>query len=86
MLDQIESEDVIVDLISVLIEAAKGIHLVVSTVGDGGVDQTRGSLAQRAGDLRPVAVHSSFLHRRTWHDVGVIGGACRRCITSVEGY
>jgi len=47
----------IINLVGVLVEAAKGVNLVVATVGHRGVDKTSGALSQGAGDLGPIAIH-----------------------------
>ena len=46
MADHIESEDMVVDFVGVLVKATKGIDLVVSTIRDRGINKARGSLSQ----------------------------------------
>lgn len=75
MLNQVETEDMVIDLVRILVETAKSIDLVVATIGDGGIDQACGTLAESAGDFGPVSVHPSPLHGRAGHDVGVVRGA-----------
>ena len=73
--DQVQLQDMVVYLIGILVEATEGIDLVVSAIGDGGIDQTSGSLAESSGDLGPIAIHHrSVLHWRIGHDEGIIGG------------
>lgn len=72
--DKVQLQDMVVHLVGILVEAAKGIDLVVAAVRDGGVDQARRLLSQRARDLRSVTIHcNAVLQRRVRHDVGVAG-------------
>ena len=73
MADQVESEDVIIHLVSVLIKTAKGIDLIVATVRDRGVDQACGAIAKCTSDSRAISIcHDSVLQRRVGHDVSVV--------------
>jgi hypothetical protein len=38
MADQVQAQDMVVDLVRVLVEAAKGVDLVVAAVRHGGID------------------------------------------------
>lgn len=62
----------IVDFVGVLVETTESVDLVVATVRDRGVDQARWPLTKCAGNLGSVAVHTSSLHGRARHDVGVV--------------
>lgn len=73
MADEVEPQHMIVNLVGILIEAAKGVDLVVPAIRHRCVDQTGGSLAQGAGNLGPVAIHhGAALHGRVGHNVGVV--------------
>ena len=56
MADEIESQDMIVDFVCVLIETAKCIDLVIAAIGYRRVDEARGSLSQGSRDLRAVPI------------------------------
>lgn len=87
MADDIKPKDVVVDFVSVLIEPAECIYLVVPTVCHRGVDETCGTLAKSAGHLGPVPVRRGFLHWRAGHYVGVIaGGSTGWSATRSEGH
>jgi len=64
--------------VGVLVEAAKGVDLVVADIGDGRVHQARGSRSNGSDDLWPIAVAIAFsLFRRTGgHEKGVVGRCC----------
>ena len=74
MADDIKPKNVVVDFVSVLVEPAKGVDLVVSTVRHRGIDKTCGTLAEGAGHLGPVPIRRGFLHWGAGHDVGVVAG------------
>ena len=54
--DKIKLQDMIVDLVSVLVEPTKGKDLVVAAVCDGCIDEARRTLSEGAYDSRPVYV------------------------------
>ena len=64
--------------VGILVEAAKGVDLVVADVGDGRVHQARRPCANGGDDLRPIAFAIAFaLFRRTGrHEKGVVGRGC----------
>lgn len=69
----------VVYFISILVEAAKRIDLIVSAIGHRGIDQASGSLAEGAGDFGSVSVHHGpVLHGRIRHNEGIIGGRSGR--------
>lgn len=75
MADKIQAQHMVVDLVGVLVEAAKGVDLVVPAVCHRSIDETSRSLTESARYFRAVAVHgSTVLERRVGHDVGVVGG------------
>ncbi len=64
----------VINLVGVLVKSTKRIDLVVSAIGNGGIDKTCGSLTESSGDLGSVAVHHRpVLHWGVWHDEGIIG-------------
>lgn len=74
MRDEVELQDMVVYFIGVLIKATEGIYLVVSAIGDRGIDQASGPLAESTGDLRAISVHhGAILHRGIRHNEGIVG-------------
>lgn len=63
--DQIQAQDVVVDFVGELVEAAEGIDLVVANICDRGIDEA-GGLGANCGDhLGFVAIaHASATARR----------------------
>jgi hypothetical protein len=53
---QIQSENMVVDFIGILIEAAESVDLVVTNIGDGGIHETGRPLAHRGHNGRHVGV------------------------------
>jgi hypothetical protein len=73
MARKIKAQYMIIDLICVLIKAAKGIDLIVTTVGYRCVHQTRRPLAQRPSHLRTVAICARpTFGRRVGHNICII--------------
>lgn len=73
MADQVQSQHMIVDFVSILIKATKCVDLIVPAVSHGGIDKAGWTLAQGPGDFGTIAVHGgSILHGRVRHDVGIV--------------
>lgn len=73
MTDQIQLEDMVVDLVSVLIEASESVDMIVATICDRGVDKASWSLTQGPCYPWTIAIEgTSTLDRRVGHDVGVV--------------
>lgn len=53
---EVKLQHVVVDLVGVLVEAAKGVDLAVPAVRDGGVDEARRPGPHGMSNLRPVAI------------------------------
>jgi hypothetical protein len=53
---KIQFQDVVVDFVGVLVESSKGVYLVVSTMCDRGIHETRGPIPQRPGHLWTIAL------------------------------
>lgn len=71
--DQIQLQHMIVDLVGILVKAAKSIDLVVTTVGDRSIDQTGRPLTQSPGHLGLVAIRAqASLHGRIGHEKCVV--------------
>ena len=86
MAHEVQPQDVVVHLIRVLVESAKGIDLVVAAVRNRSVHEAGRALTERTGDLGSVAVHGSpVLHRRVGHDVGIVVGRCTGAWSRREG-
>jgi len=74
--DHVQLQHMIVDLIRVLVETAEGVNLVVSAVGDRGVDQTSRPLTQCSGDLWSISIstESATFDRGIRHEECVVRG------------
>lgn len=87
MARQVQSQDMIVYFVSVLVKATESIDLVVPAIGHGCIDEARRPLSQRACDFGAVPINQGAgLERRVWHDVGIVGGRSRGwCLDGAHG-
>lgn len=81
---KVESQDVVVDLVGVLIESAKGVNLIVAAVCDRRIDKARRAITQSTSHSRPVAIRDAqLLQGRIRHDVSVVRRYGIRCSAAV---
>ena len=70
---EVKSQNVVVDLVGVLVEAAKGVNLTVPAVRDGGIDEARRPGPHGTSDLWPIAIRYPHVPKwRVRHYVGAI--------------
>lgn len=78
MAGQVQFEHVVINFVSILVEAAKSVNVVVAAICYGSVDQTSWTLAHGPRDLWPIAIlPQPRIDRGIGHDVGVVGGGSR---------
>jgi len=53
--DEVEAEDVVVHLVGILVEASKGVYLIIANISDRGIDQAGGLGADCRNHFRFVA-------------------------------
>lgn len=63
-------------LVGELVEATKGIDLILANIGDGGVDKASGALANRSYYLWQIWFMTAFAEvpaGAARHDIGIVG-------------
>jgi diacylglycerol kinase family enzyme len=60
---QIEPENMVVDFVGILVEAAKSVDLIIAHIGDGSIHETGRALAHSGHDGRHVGVVCSATRR-----------------------